>query len=672
MGKQAKGRRGLRALVAWAAELAALAAAVAIVAAIAVMLVRYDGQKVPEWQWSVGLNAVVALLTLGMRAALALVATEVISQAKWMWFARGPQRLAYFQLLDEASRGFLGSVKLVGLARVGFRGSPVVVVAAAAAVTSVLSLAIGPFTQQAIRTVPCLRPAPEYEARVPVAVALPGSDGSFTFPYDISKRPVLPGVGPRAQGTIVSAIANPGGGGGGIVRPLCPTGNCTFPETLGVPHSTIALCARCLDTTPLLRQAPNRSVIWLGSGNGNDSRHGQVALSADGWKKLVAGPGGGGFPNLSFAEPVMTAEFRATVELALATFSVLTWTRARDARCDNNRLEPFDSPSCFVAATCSYYACTKDIQVRVADGQLQETMTNPVAAQSNFTLEALREGYTNLFVVKSPCLVDGQVYDASNFSRIPGDGRTRLMAVSTADRHGMVRAPSECVYSVSGSYAAGLGLLLSQVFSGHCDSVPMASEKRGYVFCDEHWWLQQLYHRGNASFRSLDGMVQGVAAAVTDFFRVDGWGPIDDRGNNPAEGGPDREHARAHLRGEAHRSTVCIRLDWAWLLPAGAICLTTAALLVAMLAMNATGGRGGAPVWKSSALPLLFSGLALGRRPDEADDELDSLRRRAESAVASLRRDGGSARSVLVVVEEPEAEQTSASPRHEAGGTPRR
>ncbi|PHH61210.1 hypothetical protein CDD81_691 [Ophiocordyceps australis] len=179
MGKmQRRHSQNLATIRLWCFEVASILAAAGIFAAIVAILVKYDGQQLPKRPYNINLNTLIALLTLCLRAALAFTAVEIIGQLKWKWFSDGPRSLANFQTFDEASRGLLGSLKLISLLRLSYRGSPLAVIAA---LTSILSLAISPFTQQAIKTVPCPHVASIDGARIPVAMNLPGVDGSYSF-----------------------------------------------------------------------------------------------------------------------------------------------------------------------------------------------------------------------------------------------------------------------------------------------------------------------------------------------------------------------------------------------------------------------------------------------------------------------------------------------------------
>lgn len=78
------------------------------------LLLYYDGKKQPEnIMKGITLNAFVAVFSAVAKAALILPVSEAIGQLKWIWFRDG-RRLYDFHAFDNASRGPLGSVLLLG------------------------------------------------------------------------------------------------------------------------------------------------------------------------------------------------------------------------------------------------------------------------------------------------------------------------------------------------------------------------------------------------------------------------------------------------------------------------------------------------------------------------------------------------------------------------------
>lgn len=83
--------------------------------AIIVVLYLYDQQRPPKWPLDITLNSLLALLSTISKAAFMISLAEVMSQWKWNMFSTSKGRPVHdFYLIDLASRGFLGSCRLVG------------------------------------------------------------------------------------------------------------------------------------------------------------------------------------------------------------------------------------------------------------------------------------------------------------------------------------------------------------------------------------------------------------------------------------------------------------------------------------------------------------------------------------------------------------------------------
>lgn len=100
----------------WLCELLAVAS----LGATVILLWYYQGRPQAEWQQSYfTLNGLVAFLATLTKTGLIVPVSASISQQKWLRFLPGKKkvqkarRLGDFELFDEASRGSLGSIKLV-------------------------------------------------------------------------------------------------------------------------------------------------------------------------------------------------------------------------------------------------------------------------------------------------------------------------------------------------------------------------------------------------------------------------------------------------------------------------------------------------------------------------------------------------------------------------------
>lgn len=102
--------------LAWFPETAGILASASLLIALIVLLAIYDDKNVFEWK-GITLNAVVSVLSTASKAALLYTTSELISQWKWIIFTSTSRPLIDFQSIDAASRGPLGSSKMIWRSR---------------------------------------------------------------------------------------------------------------------------------------------------------------------------------------------------------------------------------------------------------------------------------------------------------------------------------------------------------------------------------------------------------------------------------------------------------------------------------------------------------------------------------------------------------------------------
>lgn len=594
--KQSHNRHVLRY---WLWELFSLVIALGLFAAIVTVLLKYDGEQLPSWPYSINLNTLIALMSTVLRASLAVIVAEIIGQSKWVWLTAGARPLRQLQVFDDASRGMPGSLNLIGMLRFGLRGSPLPLLSA---LVMVLSITVGPFTQQALKTVPCRKAGSSGSASLPVANAAPGPDVYSDSSYVL--------VGPGMKAAIMNSLMNIDENDNSAVPVTCPTGNCTFQEHLGVSHSTIGVCNKCVDTTDLVSvdfdNPPEDGTeatlrlddIWIRPSLGHPMP----------WLAI-------GSTNMSFAESVMTPEFRDVARLSYGNFSVLSLSASP---CEGSQECPHKittsssslADTDFVAATCTIYPCMKNIAAKVENGRLEETIisTQPAVKKEMKRRydQAIGPEYADSFdrvTVKQPCLIDNELYDASNFSLVPNITSQRAFVDLTIDKE-EVSVPTDCVYQVYGLYATSLNRYLEDfVLNGSCSVYYGAP---GFS-CKQAVWLEHFYGTMNATFETLDASFENLATGMTNYMRKDGWGVLNDTSyyEDSLTGSLPRP-SKGAISGQADEVTVCVQLDWPWLLFPATLSLVTTFLLTAMLVANHIDQR--QPVWKSSLLPLLLYG----------------------------------------------------------------
>ncbi|KAK8059968.1 hypothetical protein PG996_009898, partial [Apiospora saccharicola] len=136
------GRRATTSHSWWWAEIAAVVGSIAAMVALVVVLALSDGRALSLWTFFVQPNTVISILVMVSKTSMLLAVSACLSQLKWKHFLDGPRPLSHLQAFDNASRGPLGSLFLMGNLRLG------AVLAFFFALVTTASVAIDPTAQQ--------------------------------------------------------------------------------------------------------------------------------------------------------------------------------------------------------------------------------------------------------------------------------------------------------------------------------------------------------------------------------------------------------------------------------------------------------------------------------------------------------------------------------------------
>lgn len=96
----------------WPIESLALLTSLVCQIGLLVVLFRMADQPLDYWTASISLNTLVSILSAVSRSLLLFTVASCISQLKWVYIL-SPEVLGNFDLMDQASRGPSGSVKLL-------------------------------------------------------------------------------------------------------------------------------------------------------------------------------------------------------------------------------------------------------------------------------------------------------------------------------------------------------------------------------------------------------------------------------------------------------------------------------------------------------------------------------------------------------------------------------
>jgi len=318
----------------WAFEIMAVAIGLGAVAAIVGVVAKYNGHALPDWPYSITLNALIALLATFANAAMSVCLSSGLSQAKWIRFKQTSAPLSDMEAFDDASRGSWGSIKLLATARGGFLGS-------FGAIVAVIGLALGPFAQQ-IATYKIRNVESDFGAIMPRALnftpALPGNTSTTGF------VPILP-----LKAAVYNGLFAENNRPAASLPFKCQSGTCTWE-----PFETLAICHECTDITPLMtRYCPTE----LGA---------SPSMSSCGWQV----PQGAHLNTSSDVFSMTSFIPSAYGDMPHSTIIRLIFmgTELQDTP---NALNPW-------ASQCSLQACANTLSASVTNGTHQENVTHSV------------------------------------------------------------------------------------------------------------------------------------------------------------------------------------------------------------------------------------------------------------------------------------------------------
>lgn len=579
----------------WCLEILTVIVAILLLVAIISLLSYYDGRYMPEWPFDINLNSAIAFLSTFLRAAIVAAVAEIIGQIKWTWFTERTRPLHHLQDFDAASRSILGSIRLVLVVvwNCGFTSAGLLGISAA--LVTIASLAVGPVTQQAVRTAACPLLLPQVRSAIAAANYVPGSSsyyrtgaGSYELEVDM-KSAMLKGLTEQV------------GSDSTDVGVICKTGNCTWPDYgTGVTHATIGLCSSCLDTTDFVSASgygPNVTLPDEGA---------YVNYGMSGQYMWV------GYSNLSAYTSLFSEDFATAAAVSVGNFSILA---ASTSPCttdgDTGRLlcphDISDSNNTnyqingdYIAASCVLYPCMKEYWARYENNVLTEKLIKSTTAIPN-THESTDEYsfYNNYTATRSPCVLDnGTWYDygnQSNAAHIPGRTWANISLSDELRGSRNITVPNACLYKMDGIFYYAISSFMSTLFDGQCI---YDSEQAGQINCGDAWWLTPLWGEMNATFSSIDKAMTDFTTAVTNKLRMTGRGPDQLLGGKV-------DLAEAY--GSVYETSTCTYFDRKWITLPAALVLICIILLVCISIKNYRDPE--QPVWKGSVLPLMFFGL---------------------------------------------------------------
>lgn len=633
------------------------------------ILQHYDGQRIPDWGTSINLSTLVALMATLLRAMLGFVVAEIIGQAKWKYFAgngrptKDPpmRRLMETSRFHDASQGSIGAVRLL----------PIIIrdpATSLAVMVMIVSLGTGSFVQQAIQTRSCRFPMDGVNASLPISRNITtGWTSSMPRPLD----------SPNVLAAISSALAPDNEELGSPISVGCPTGNCTFSNSMSGLYSTMGVCSLCVDTSSLIR-----STGWTSDISGPTQDPGTIFSGVT--PALYYSTANYTLPNgMSIrAEVQYVTKLLQTTELLMSASSTLDWAGdlvspemktlsdlafANVTLLTSNWIPTSSGYTDYVAATCTLYPCLRSYNASVTSvilGKLDEVLVSTVPIvpnvaavfESNITNEAILDAMygdtprDDLYsenpvlyhqAVQSPCLVNGTIWTKGNRSFAFETQRLLLLHADTnpsGARRVTVEdftAPAECIYGMDdAAFDSFMNFMNTTPFNGSCSaSTVTGTENTTTIDCGATYWLSRFYSDDGTTAASIIKLIEAFTERLSNKLRM---GLL----NNPEV-----------VSGQVLQATVCSRIDYGWLtFPAVLVAVTSG--LLAWTVLRSSRCRGREMVWKNSILPFLFygerfvvqngedvSGHSTSRRDGPKEPLLDLDRMEAEAKQRVVRFD---------------------------------
>ncbi|KAK1765971.1 hypothetical protein QBC33DRAFT_612101 [Phialemonium atrogriseum] len=114
-------------LLGWSWEILAITVSLGCMTSIVTILVKMKDHPLSEWTFSLSLPATISISSTAAKSTAGFGVAACISQYKWLYFKMAARTLGDFDLFEEASRGPVGSLRLLAtrpreLASIGARG----------------------------------------------------------------------------------------------------------------------------------------------------------------------------------------------------------------------------------------------------------------------------------------------------------------------------------------------------------------------------------------------------------------------------------------------------------------------------------------------------------------------------------------------------------------------
>ncbi|KAG7067948.1 Carboxylic ester hydrolase [Colletotrichum scovillei] len=611
---------------AWGPEYWALVGGIISFTAMVVLLACFDGKPIFTWN-GVTLNAVVSILSVTMKAAVAFVLSECLAQWKWILFTREDRPLMDFDRIDAATRGPLGSLRIIFRTRGAYAVQ-------LGAILTLLAVALDPLAQQVIQVREgvvymrstqtdkgplALNSGTQTYSMGTAQVTQSSRQNSTTNDYWVSTDTPL-----SMQGAILNGLSKSRWEVEQEALIQCPTSNCTWDQ-----FKSLGICHKCNDLTSELKQVGGfgQAIIALANttlagykvpGTAFVLPNGHFIANIDGCP-----PYNGRYAECENKQPLgvysndkyTTTSFGTGIPSktnSMKDVDTLLWSMS----IIHPDMEALNKSSGFTPE-CALYYCVKRIDSAVEGNQVQENVTEALDSRRDPDSWKRSSEYEdgqpeNVISKEANGTLEFDKYWSAVYNT---DLRLEFPNISN---EGYYRISQDSVKSMS----AHMQDLFRTNLSGTTDQREeiekvLGSDAVGFngasfgPFEAEKWSMK-------ATPPALNGLWTWTRHNITSIFYTLATSMTNEMRRNYApdqsqKSGQDTDRFQdgsLSYYGNVGKSTVLYHIEWPWIALHGVMLISAIAFLFTTLGNS--NSRGNVPLWKSSSLAAIRHGRDVG------------------------------------------------------------
>ncbi|GKT85721.1 hypothetical protein CT0861_02939 [Colletotrichum tofieldiae] len=631
---------------AWGPEYWALVGGIVSFITMVVLLAHFDNKPIFTWQ-GVTLNAIVSILSVAMKAAIAFVISECLAQWKWILFIREDRPLIDFDRIDSATRGPLGSLRILLRTKGAF-------VVQLGAILTLLAVGLDPLAQQIIQ----IREGVVYTQTNRVddgPLALNSATNRYSMGTVIrNQRPILNSTKSEwtvttdiplsMQGAILSGISKSPWEVEQEALVQCPTSNCTWSQ-----FSTVGICHKCNDITSDLKRVEDFGQVIVAMANTTyaDYKVPSTAFALPNGHFIAningCPPYNGRFADCESSQPLgiysddryTTTSFGTAIPSktnSMKDVNTLIWSMSiihpdMEALNKSSGFTPGESetdskaglkfwPDVPLQATeCALYYCVKNINSRVEGNQLIENITEATDARrdpGSWERGAeLKNGLPENVITEE---ANGTLEFDKYWSAV-GYSELRLEFPNNA---------TQDYFRISPTSVMSIGAHMQQLFranlTGSVDQREEIEKKLGKGAAGVNGASFGPYDELSmkATPPALNGLWAWTRHNISSTFYTLATSMTNEMRRNFAPGqnqenGQDKnrfQDGTLSYYGKVGRSTVLYHIQWPWIALHGL--MVVAAIGFLLVTLRNSSPKGDVPLWKSSSLAAIRHGRDVG------------------------------------------------------------